>query len=231
MASAPVAILMNMIEFRSVSKDYGGRRAIDKLSLNIAAKERVVLFGPSGCGKSTILHLIAGLVTPDAGDILINDELVATARRNFRDPRQRGVGLVFQDLALWPHMTVRENIEFGLIAKRISAKERNRRVLEMVDLVRLGDYLDARPAELSGGQQQRVALARTLAVEPRIVLMDEPMSNLDAALCAQLQREILRLHDELGFTLVYVTHNPDDANALGARTIALRHGRLEPHPP
>ena len=203
------------------------RRAIDRLSLRIVAKERIVLFGPSGCGKSTVLHLIAGLVIPDAGDISINDELVATAKRNLREPQQRGVGLVFQDLALWPHMTVRENIEFGLVAQRIPAKERKRRVKEMVDLVRLGDYLDARPVELSGGQQQRVALARTLAVEPRIVLMDEPMSNLDEALCEQLQREILRLHDELGFTLVYVTHNPDDANALGARTIALRDGRLE----
>jgi ABC-type sugar transport system ATPase subunit len=218
---------MSMIEFRSVSKDYGGRRAIDRLSLRIAAKERVVLFGPSGCGKSTILHLIAGLAIPDAGDILIDDGLVATAKRNRMEPRHRGVGLVFQDLALWPHMNVRENIEFGLIAKGMPASERRRRVLEMGDLVRLGDYLDARPAELSGGQQQRVALARTLAVEPRIVLMDEPMSNLDTALCEQLQREILRLYDELGFTLVYVTHNPGDANALGARTIALRHGRLD----
>jgi ABC-type sugar transport system ATPase subunit len=218
---------MSMIEFRSVSKDYSRRRAIDGLSLRIAAKERVMLFGPSGCGKSTVLHLIAGLAIPDAGEILLNDELVATAKRNLREARERGVGLVFQDLALWPHMSVRENIEFGLIAKRIPAKERNRRVLEMVDLVRLGDYLDARPAELSGGQQQRVAFARTLAIEPRIVLMDEPMSNLDAALCEQLQREILRLHNELGFTLIYVTHNPGDAKALDARTIALRHGRLD----
>jgi len=218
---------MSMIEFRSVSKNYGDRRAIDELSLTIAAKERVVLFGPSGCGKSTVLHLVAGLAIPDAGEILIDGRLVATAKRNLMEPRQRGVGLVFQDLALWPHMNVRENIEFGLIAKGMAASERRRRVLEMVDLVRLGDYLDAKPAELSGGQQQRVALARTLAVEPRIVLMDEPMSNLDAALCAQLQGEILRLHDELGFTLVYVTHNPDDANVLGARTIAMRNGRLD----
>lgn len=218
---------MSMIEFRSVSKNYSDRRAIDGLSPTIAAKERVVLFGPSGCGKSTILHLVAGLAIPDAGEILIDDRLVATAKRNLMEPRQRGVGLVFQDLALWPHMNVCENIEFGLIAKGTAASERRRRVLEMVDLVRLGDYLDAKPAELSGGQQQRVALARTLAVEPRIVLMDEPMSNLDAALCAQLQGEILRLHDQLGFTLVYVTHNPDDAKALGARMIAMRNGRLD----
>ena len=157
---------MSMIEFRSVSKEYHGRRVIDTLSLKIEAKERVVLFGPSGCGKSTVLHLIAGLVIPDAGDILVNDELVATAKKSLREPQQRGVGMVFQDLALWPHMTVRENIEFGLRAKRIPEKQRRRRVKEMVDLVGLDDYLSAKPGELSGGQQQRVALARTLAVAP-----------------------------------------------------------------
>ncbi len=156
------------------------------MSLQIEAKERVVLFGPSGCGKSTTLYLIAGLVIPDAGDILLNDELVATAKKNLREPERRGVGMVFQDLALWPHMTVAENIEFGLEARRIPKNKRNQRVKEMVDLVGLGDYLNARPGELSGGQQQRVALARTLAVSPAIVLMDEPLSNLDDALNVQL---------------------------------------------
>ncbi len=185
------------------------------------------MFGPSGCGKSTVLHLIAGLVIPDAGDILVNDELVATAKRSLREPQQRGVGMVFQDLAPWPHMTVRENIEFGLRAKRIPEKQRRQRVKEMVDLVGLDDYLSAKPGELSGGQQQRVALARTFAVAPRIVLMDEPLSNLDDALNLQLRKEILRLHSDLGFTLVYVTHNRDEAEALGARIIFLRHGRID----
>jgi ABC-type ATPase involved in cell division/ABC-type spermidine/putrescine transport system permease subunit II len=157
---------MSMIEFRSVCKEYHGRRVIDMLSLKIEPKERVVLFGPSGCGKSTALHLIAGLVIPDAGDILVNDELVATVRKSLREPQQREIGMVFQDLALWPHMTVRENIEFGLRAKRIPEKQRRQRVKEMVDLVGLDDYLSAKPGELSGGQQQRVALARTLAVAP-----------------------------------------------------------------
>ena len=227
MASARWATIMSMIEFRSVCKDYQGRRVIDMLSLKIEAKERVVLFGPSGCGKSTILHLIAGLIAPDEGDILINDELVATAKNNLREPAQRRVGMVFQDLALWPHMTVRENIEFGLEAKRIPKNKRNQQVKEMIALVGLGDYLNARPGELSGGQQQRVALARTLVVSPPIVLMDEPLSNLDDALNMQLRGEILRLHNDLGFTLVYVTHNRDEAEALGARIIFLRHGRLE----
>jgi ABC-type lipoprotein export system ATPase subunit len=133
LASARWAAIMSMIEFRSVCKEYG-RRVIDTLSLKIEAKERVVLFGPSGCGKSTILHLIAGLVIPDSGDILINGELVATAKKSLREPERRGVGMVFQDLALWPHMTVAENIEFGLEAKRLPKNKRNHRVKEMVDL-------------------------------------------------------------------------------------------------
>ena len=227
MANARWATTMSMIEFRSVCKEYHGRRVIATLSLKIEAKERVVLFGPSGCGKSTVLHLIAGLVIPDAGEILVNDELVATAKKNLREPQQRGVGMVFQDLALWPHMTVRENIEFGLRAKRIPKKQRRQRVKEMVDLVGLDDYLSTKSGELSGGQQQRVALARTLAVAPGIVLMDEPLSNLDDALNVQLRKEIVRLHGDLGFTLVYVTHKRDEAEALGARIIFLRCGRID----
>jgi iron(III) transport system ATP-binding protein len=218
---------MRMIELRSVCKNYHGRRVVDTLSLQIETKERVVLFGPSGCGKSTVLFLIAGLVIPDSGDILINGELVATARKNLHEPGERGIGMVFQDLALWPHMTVAENIEFGLRAKRIAEPKRRQRVKEMVDLVGLGDYLNVKPAELSGGQQQRVALARTLAMAPRVVLMDEPLSNLDEALNMQLRKEILRLHSDLGFTLVYVTHSREEAEALGARIIFLRQGRIE----
>jgi iron(III) transport system ATP-binding protein len=216
-----------MIEMRAVSKDYNGRRIIDNVSLKVETGERVVLFGPSGCGKSTVLHLIAGLVIPDSGEILINEELVARAYRNLREPEQRGIGMVFQDLALWPHMTVAENIEFGLKAKRIPHEQRAQRVKEMVDLVRLGDYLNARPAELSGGQQQRVALARALALAPRILLMDEPLSTLDDELNKQLREEILRLHADLGFTLVYVTHSRDEAKELGTRTIHIRQGRVE----
>jgi iron(III) transport system ATP-binding protein len=218
---------MSMIELRSVCKDFQGRRVIDMLALQIEAKERVVLFGPSGCGKSTILHLIAGFVVPDSGDILIDNRLVATSMKNLREPGDRGIGMVFQDLALWPHLTVAENIEFGLMAKRVSKIKRGQRVMEMVELVGLADYLSAKPGKLSGGQQQRVALARTLAVAPGIVLMDEPLSNLDDALNMQLRKEILRLHGDLGFTLVYVTHKRDEAEALGARIIILRCGRID----
>jgi iron(III) transport system ATP-binding protein len=213
---------MSTIELRAASKDYGGRRVIDGLSLRIESGERVVLFGPSGAGKSTVLHLIAGLVVPDEGEILIADERVAIAGRNLQEPRQRGIGMVFQDLALWPHMTVAENIEFGLRARKLQAAERRRRINEVIELVGLGDYLESKPGELSGGEQQRVALARALALAPRIVLMDEPLSSLDEELDFQLRTEILRLHKSRGFTLVYVTHRPDEANDLGTRTVHLK---------
>jgi iron(III) transport system ATP-binding protein len=219
-----------MIELRAVSKDYNGRRVIDSVSLKVQTGERVVLFGPSGCGKSTVLHLIAGLVIPDSGEILIDGELVATAHGTLREPEQRGIGMVFQDLALWPHMTVAENLEFGLRAKGIPREQRAQRVSEMVDLVRLGDYLNARPAELSGGQQQRVALARALVLAPRILLMDEALSTLDEELNKQLRQEILRLHADLGFTLVYVTHSGDEAKHIGTRTIHIRQGRITKDP-
>ena len=218
---------MSMIELRGVSKDYNGRRVINDVSLKVESGERVVLFGPSGCGKSTVLQLIAGLVIPNSGEVLINEDLVATAKGNLRAPEQRGIGMVFQDLALWPHMTVGENIEFGLKAKRIPREQRAQRIREMIDLVRLGDYLKARPGELSGGQQQRVALARALALAPRILLMDEPLSTLDDELNKQLREEILRLHSDLGFTLVYVTHSRVEAKELGTRTIHIRQGRVE----
>jgi iron(III) transport system ATP-binding protein len=138
-----------MIEMRAVSKDYNGRRVIDNVWLRVRTGERVVLFGPSGCGKSTMLHLIAGLTLPDLGEILIDEELVARAHENLREPQERGIGMVFQDLALWPHMTVAENIEFGLKAKRVSRDRRRQRVSEMIDLVRLGDYLNVSCKNLS----------------------------------------------------------------------------------
>lgn len=217
---------MSMIEFRAVSKCYRGCRVIDALSLEVEAGERIVLFGPSGCGKSTMLLMIAGLVVPDAGDILIDGQVVASKGKNRQEPQQRGIGMVFQDLALWPHMTVAQNIDFGLRAQRIPSEERKRRVVEIASVVGLGDYLIARPGELSGGEQQRVALGRALALEPRILLMDEPLSALDDALNEKLRSEILRLHGELGFTLVYVTHNRDEARELGTRIVHLSQGRI-----
>jgi iron(III) transport system ATP-binding protein len=212
---------MSAVEFRSVAKVYRTRRVIDSLSFMIEAGERVVLFGPSGCGKSTTLLLIAGLVAPDAGEIRLDGNVVSTAGRIHAAPQSRGVGMVFQDLALWPHMSVAENIGFGLRARRVAAAECRMRIDDIANLVGLGDYLQVRPGELSGGEQQRVALARALALEPRFLLMDEPLSNLEAALSHRLRREILRLHGELGFTLVYVTHGQEEAQEIGTRTIEL----------
>jgi iron(III) transport system ATP-binding protein len=217
---------VSTIELRTVSKEYEGRRVVDNVHLRIEVGERVVLFGPSGCGKTTVLHLIAGLIIPDSGEVLVGEQVVARAGRNLCEPEQRGIGMVFQDLALWPHMTVGENIEFGLRAKGMPSGQRDHRVREMVELVRLGEHLNARPAELSGGQQQRVALARALALAPRILLMDEPLSTLDDELNLQLREEILRLQRDLRFTLVYVTHSRDEASALGTRIVYLRHGRI-----
>jgi iron(III) transport system ATP-binding protein len=217
---------VSTIELRTVSKEYEGRRVVDNVHLRIEVGERVVLFGPSGCGKTTVLHLIAGLIIPDSGEVLVDEQVVARAGRNLCEPEQRGIGMVFQDLALWPHMTVGENIEFGLRAKGMPSGQRDHRVREMVELVRLGEHLNARPAELSGGQQQRVALARALALAPRILLMDEPLSTLDDELNLQLREEILGLQRDLRFTLVYVTHSRDEASALGTRIVYLRHGRI-----
>ena len=211
---------MSNIEFQSVAKTYR-RRVIDALSFAIEAGERIVLFGPSGCGKSTTLLLVAGLTPPDSGDIRIDGKVVSTARRIVVPPQARGVAMVFQDLALWPHMSVADNVAFGLRARRVPAAERKRRIGQVASLVGLGDYLNVRPGELSGGEQQRVALARALALEPRILLMDEPLSSLDAALAERLRREILRLHAELAFTLVYVTHSHDEAQEIATRIIEL----------
>jgi ABC-type sugar transport system ATPase subunit len=212
---------MSAIEFRSVDKIYRDRRVIDALSFIVEAGERIVLFGPSGCGKSTTLLLIAGLVAPDAGEIRIDGKVVSTAGRIHVAPQSRGVGMVFQDLALWPHMSVAENIGFGLRARRVRGSECRQRISDIANLVGLGDYLNIRPGELSGGEQQRVAVARALALEPRLLLMDEPLSNLDAVLGRRLRGDILRLQAELGFTLVYVTHDREEAEEIGTRSIEL----------
>jgi ABC-type sugar transport system ATPase subunit len=212
---------MSAVEFRSVAKSYRAKRVIDSLSFTIETGERIVLFGPSGCGKSTALLLIAGLVAPDAGEIRLAGKVASTAGRICAAPQTRGVGMVFQDLALWPHMSVAENIGFGLRARQVAAAECRRRIDDIAKIVGLGEYLQVRPGELSGGEQQRVALARALVVEPQLLLMDEPLSNLDAALSGRLRGEILRLHAELGFTLVYVTHSQEEAQEIGLRTIEL----------
>jgi ABC-type Fe3+/spermidine/putrescine transport system ATPase subunit len=213
---------MSTIELRAVSKAYNSRTVVDGFSASIERGERVVLLGPSGCGKTTVLRLVAGLEVPDSGAITINGGVVAEGGRNRVEPERRDIGMVFQDLALWPHMTVAQHLEFALrYSVLFKPADRPARIREVLEMVRMADRAQAKPGELSGGQQQRVALARTLVANPTIVLMDEPLSSLDPDLNLHLRGEILRLHAKLGFTLVYVTHSREEAAGVGSRVIAI----------
>ncbi len=218
---------MSLITFAGVSKTYGDRAAVRDISLAIEEGERVVMVGPSGCGKTTVLRLLAGFLAPDSGSISIDDEVVAADGRNLRPPEKRHLGMVFQDLALWPHLTVTGNLDFGLRAQGVPRDERRRRTREILDLVEMQGFAATRPGELSGGQQQRVALARALVLRPRALLMDEPLSNLDHDLNVRLRREILHLHEAIGFTLLYVTHDLEEASEIGTRVVRMRHGQIE----
>lgn len=218
---------MTVIEFQGVSKSYNGRPAVQDFSLDIEPGERIVILGPSGCGKTTVLRLLAGFLAPDSGWIRIGADVVARDARNVVAPEERDLGMVFQDLALWPHLSVKGNLEFGLRARHVPTRQRNERVRAMLRLVEMEDYLNAKPGELSGGQQQRVALARALVLEPKALLMDEPLSNLDEELNRRMRKEILRLHQALGFTLLYVTHDRDESSELGTRVVLMKSGRIE----
>jgi iron(III) transport system ATP-binding protein len=215
------------VEFQNVSKHYRRRAAVTEFTLQVQPGERLVLLGPSGCGKTTVLRLLAGLVAPDSGVIEINSKIVAMDGRNLKGPEERGLGMVFQDLALWPHLTVSGNLEFGLKAHGVPAAERQKRIRETLDLMHLPSYAEAWPAELSGGQQQRTALARALVLQPRLLLMDEPLSGLDFELNLQLRQELLRLQRELGFTFIYVTHNLEEAFDIATRIVVIKDGRIE----
>ncbi|NOZ21848.1 MAG: ABC transporter ATP-binding protein [Planctomycetes bacterium] len=218
---------MKIIGIDSVSKLYNGAKALSNISLEIDEGERIVILGPSGCGKTTILRLIAGFIAPDTGSISIAGELVSKNGRTIKPPEQRNLGMVFQDLALWPHLSVKGNIEFGLKAKGIKKIEREGRIRNILNLVGMAGYKDRKPAELSGGQQQRVALARALVLEPNVLLMDEPLSSLDLELNVRLRNEILRLQEKLGVTLLYVTHDRDEAFDIATRVVSLKQGRIE----
>jgi multiple sugar transport system ATP-binding protein len=206
-----------------VTKVFGSNVvAVDNVSLKIEDGEFLVLVGPSGCGKSTLLRLIAGLEEATAGQISIGDRDVTD-----RAPRDRDVAMVFQSYALYPHMTVRQNLGYGLRVRRTKKSEVRERVTEVARLLRLEGLLDRRPSELSGGQRQRVAIGRAIAREPKAFLMDEPLSNLDAKLRVGMRAELVSLHDRLGATTVYVTHDQVEAMTLGQRVAVLRDGRIE----
>ena len=209
------------IVIRNLSKRYGSALALEVDELCIEAGELFFLLGPSGCGKTTLLRILAGFVQPDRGEILFGDHAVTSL-----PPRSREAAMVFQTYALWPHMTVAKNIAYGLQVRGLGRQERARRVVEVLKLVRMEGFEDRRPTQLSGGQQQRVALARALAIRPRLLLLDEPLSNLDARLRDELREEIRRLHQETGLTMIYVTHDQKEALALADRLAVMNQGRL-----
>jgi ABC-type sugar transport system ATPase subunit len=208
--------------FQGVSKRFGTVEAVRQLTLEIADGELLVMVGPSGSGKTTALRMLAGLEAVDGGRIEIGDRVV-----NDVSPRDRDIAMVFQDYALYPQMTVRDNMAFGLRRRGLERAEVERRVTDTCATLGLGDLLDRRPRELSGGQQQRVALGRALVREPQVLLMDEPLSNLDAQLRVQARGEIKRLQTEVGTTMVYVTHDQTEALTLGDRIAVMNTGALE----
>ena len=217
---------MSYIDVDRVSKSFGTRVAINQLSLQIERPERLLLFGPSGCGKTTVLRLLAGLEVPEQGSIRINGRVVASAGKNLVPPERRDLGMVFQDLALWPHMTVQQNLMFGLNARRVQKREAHIRVREMLQRVGLEHRIHARPHQLSGGEQQRVALARALVSRPSILLMDEPLSSLDEERKRAIASDLLGLQGQLGFTLIYVTHDQIETDLLASRVCQLRDGHV-----
>ncbi len=211
-----------MIRIENLSKIYNNEKIFENFSLIIERGERIVLFAKSGSGKTTLLRMIAGLEACAAGRILLDDVLLTEEKKIIVPPEQRGIGMVFQDLALWPHLRVGENITLALKVKGMRAKERQLALEMMLQKVGLEGFADKKVYELSGGEQQRVALARTLIVKPKIILMDEPLSSLDRELALMLRAEILQLQQEYGFTLLYVTHNKEEAEFLATRIIELK---------
>jgi putative spermidine/putrescine transport system ATP-binding protein len=210
------------LELKDVGRSFGGHDALVDLNLTIRAGEFIALLGPSGSGKSTALNCLAGLLPLTHGTILIDGKRVDTL-----PPEKRDFGMVFQNYALFPHLSVQKNIAFGLQVRNTPKAEVTRRVAEAIALVKLEEHAKKLPGQLSGGQQQRVAIARATVLEPRLVLMDEPLSNLDAKLRLEMRTEIRRLHQALGLTTVYVTHDQEEALSLADRLVVLRDGRVQ----
>ncbi|HUE75662.1 MAG TPA: ABC transporter ATP-binding protein [Chloroflexota bacterium] len=216
---------MASITLNSITKRFGDVKAVNDVSLSISDKHFVTLLGPSGCGKTTTLRMIAGFMRPDEGEILVDDQLYSTSR-TMLPPEKRQMGMVFQSYAVWPHMTLFENVAFGLRLLKLSDQEIRSRVARVLDRVGLTGMEKRYPNQLSGGQQQRVALARSVVVEPKILLLDEPLSNLDAKLRERMRTELKDLQRALGITFVYVTHDQSEALALSDRIAVFDHGRL-----
>jgi putative spermidine/putrescine transport system ATP-binding protein len=210
------------VKLDQLTREFGSFRALDGLDLTLAAGELVALLGPSGCGKTTALRIVAGLDNATDGRVLVGGRDVSNVPANKRD-----MGMVFQAYSLFPHMTARQNVEFGLKLRKISAARRRERALEMLELVGLSEFSERYAHQLSGGQQQRVALARALAFEPKVLLLDEPLSALDAKVRAQLRDEIRRVQLEVGTTTLFVTHDQEEALAMADRVGVMKAGKLE----
>jgi iron(III) transport system ATP-binding protein len=215
-----------LLSLSHVTKRFGTHLAVTDVSLEVAPGEAAVILGPSGCGKTTLLRLIAGLEIPDDGEIWFGKRQAAGAGRSMMAAHERGIGFVFQDLALWPHLTVERNLTFVLASLKMPRIARRARALELLRLVRIERLSGRHPHELSGGEQQRVALARALVGEPRVLLLDEPFSSLDPELRDSLRAELGRLQRTLQMTSIYVTHDQGDAAALADRIIEMRAGRI-----
>ena len=213
---------MSSVVLKNVTKIYDKKRVIDDVDITINDKEFIVLVGASGCGKSTLLRMIAGLEDITEGEIFIGDKKV-----NDVQPKDRDIAFVFQSYALYPHMTVRENIAFGLKMRKIDKATIEKKVQEAAEILDLGEYLDRKPKQLSGGQRQRVALGRAIVRNPKVFLMDEPLSNLDAKLRVQMRSEIKKLHEKLQTTFIYVTHDQTEALTMGDRIVVLDKGKIQ----
>jgi putative spermidine/putrescine transport system ATP-binding protein len=213
--------MINELRLNGICRSYGEHQALRELELTVRGGEFIALLGPSGCGKTTALNSIAGLLPLTAGSIELDGKRIDTL-----PPEKRGFGMVFQSYALFPHLSVRRNIAFGLRMRKVTRPEIERRVNAVIDLVRLAEHAHKLPGQLSGGQQQRVAIARAIVLEPPLVLMDEPLSNLDAALRLDMRAEIRRIHQEFGLTTIYVTHDQEEALSLADRLVVLDQGRV-----
>jgi iron(III) transport system ATP-binding protein len=217
---------MATVELKGVSKRYGEATVVDGIDLAIRDGAFVCLLGPSGCGKTTLLRLLAGFAAPDAGEIIVGGTRIS-APGAVDPPERRGMSMIFQSYALWPHLTVEENVAYGLRLRKLGRPEIERRVATICAATKLEALRKRYPGELSGGQQQRVALARSLVVEPQTLLLDEPLSNLDANLREEMRFEIRRLHDAFRYTTVYVTHDQSEAMATADLIVVLNGGRIE----
>jgi iron(III) transport system ATP-binding protein len=215
-----------LVQMVNVTKRYGDRTVLNGMSLELTTGEIIALLGGSGCGKTTAIRLIAGLETPDEGEVRIGGECVAAGGRTIVPAGRRGIGFVFQDLALWPHLTVTDNLKFVLQSSKIPKQQWSGRIADALKLVRIETHADQYPGRLSGGEQQRVAIARAIVSHPRLLLLDEPMSSLDTALKADLLAEFAALQKLLGITTIYITHDPAEAAALAHRVAIMREGKI-----